>query len=162
MSTLYELTGQLLQLMEMAEDETCDPEAIRDTMEGLEMEVEEKADGYAKIIKTLEGNAASIDTEIKRLQEKKSSLANNINRLKKNLEKTMIVTGKKKFKTLLFGFNIQKNPPSVLIEEGAEVPEKYLVPQDPKIDKKAILADLKAGSSYDKISLVQTESLRIR
>ena len=54
------------------------------------------------------------------------------------------------------------DPPSVLIEEGAEVPEKYLVPQDPKIDKKAILADLKAGSSYDRIRLVQTESLRIR
>ena len=34
MSTLYELTGQYMDLMEMAEE--ADPDVLRDTLEGIE------------------------------------------------------------------------------------------------------------------------------
>lgn len=47
---LYELTGQYLTLQEMVEDETVDSEVLRDTMKGLDGEIEEKADAYASII----------------------------------------------------------------------------------------------------------------
>jgi len=76
----------------------------------------------------------------------------------------MIATGKTKFKTALFSFGIQKNPPSVKLDEGNLdlIPEEYLVPQDPKVDKKKILAELKEGKEFTWATLSQTESLRIR
>lgn len=156
---LYDLTGQYLELLEMLEDGEIDQQIIKDTLEGLDFELEEKAENYAKIIKMLEGNANTIDQEIKRLQGKKQSYAGNIDSLKRNLEQSMIATGKLKFKTELFSFGIQKNPASVVIDKS--VPEDYLIPQEPKIDKKAIKEFLKENST-DWAHLEQSESLRIR
>lgn len=164
MSTIYELTDDFLRLLEMAEDPETDPQAFADTLEGLEYEIEVKAENYAKIIKQLDSDAAGIDAEIKRLQAKKSAIANSQDRMKKTLEGAMIATGKVKFKTDLFSFNIQKNPPSVeLDEEHLElIPIEYLIPQDPKPDKKRMLAELKEGKELGFARLKQTESLRIR
>ena len=164
MSTIYELTDDFLRLLEMAEDPETDPQAFADTLEGLEYEIEVKAENYAKVIKQLDSDAAGIDAEIKRLQAKKSAIANSQDRMKKTLEGAMIATGKVKFKTDLFSFNIQKNPPSVeLDEEHLElIPIEYLIPQDPKPDKKRMLAGLKEGKELGFARLKQTESLRIR
>lgn len=164
MSTIYELTDDFLRLLEMAEDPETDPQAFADTLEGLEYEIEVKAENYAKVIKQLDSDAAGLDAEIKRLQAKKSAIANSQERMKKTLEGAMIATGKVKFKTDLFSFGIQKNPPSVeLDEEHLElIPIEYLIPQDPKPDKKRMLAELKEGKELGFARLKQTESLRIR
>ena len=45
--TLYELTGEWQQVLSMMEDPDVPEEAVRDTLEGLSGEIEEKADGYA-------------------------------------------------------------------------------------------------------------------
>ena len=164
MATIYELSGDYLRLLEMAEDPEMDPVAFADTLEGLEGEIEIKAEGYAKVIKELDKDGAGLDNEIKRLQAKKTTIANSIDRMKKALEQSMIITGKTKFKTELFSFGIQKNPPSVeLDEEHLElIPIEYLIPQDPKPDKKRMLQELKEGKELSFAKLKQTESLRIR
>ena len=56
----------------------------------------------------------------------------------------------------------KKNPPSVVIDDDQAVPFDYLVVQDPKPDKKRMLAELKAGKELPFARLKQTESLRIR
>ncbi len=165
MSTLYELTDDYLNLLEMAEDPDTDPEAFADTLEGIEGAIEDKADGYAKVIRTLEGDAAACDAESKRLRNKKQAIENNIKRMKQALQYAMEATGKTKFKTPLFSFGIQKNPAAVVMDEGyiENIPERFLIPQDPVIDKKAIKEALKAGEDLEGIAhLEQTESLRIR
>ena len=164
MATIYELTDDFLRLLEMAEDPETDPQAFEDTLEGLEYEIEIKAEGYAKVIKQLDSDAAGLDAEIKRLQAKKSAIANAQDRMKRTLEGAMIATGKVKIKTDLFSFGIQKTPPSVeLDEEHLElIPIEYLIPQDPKPDKKRMLAELKEGKELGFARLKQTESLRIR
>jgi len=50
MSTLYEITGNFIRLLEMAEEEEISEEALADTLESLEYDLAEKADQYAKII----------------------------------------------------------------------------------------------------------------
>ena len=164
MATIYELSGDYLRLLEMAEDPEMDPVVFADTLEGLEGEIEIKAEGYAKVIKELDKDGAGLDNEIKRLQAKKTTIANSIDRMKKALEQSMIITGKTKFKTDLFSFGIQKNPPSVeLDEEHLElIPIEYLIPQDPKPDKKRMLQELKEGKELSFAKLKHTESLRIR
>lgn len=164
MSTIYELTEDYLRLLELAEDPDTNPEAFADTLEGLEGEIEIKAEGYAKVIKELDKDSAGLDGEIKRLQEKKATITRSIDRMKRVLEGAMVATGKTKFKTDLFSFGIQKNPPSVdLDEEHLElIPIEYLIPQDPKPDKKRMLQELKEGKELSFAKLKQTESLRIR
>ena len=52
MSTLYEITGDYLRLLEMLEEEEAiDSKTFADTLEGIEGELEDKADGYARVIK---------------------------------------------------------------------------------------------------------------
>lgn len=158
---LYEITGALLELLEMATEQELDQKTINDTMEVMEFEFEEKADGYAKVIKTLEGNVDSLDKEIERLTKRKNTVKNNIASIKRNLEGAMITTGKTKFKTLLFNFGIQKNPVSVVIDDESQIPEEYLVAQEPKVDKTGLKNFLK-DNEVEWAHLVQTESLRIR
>ena len=118
MATLYKLTDDYLTLLEMAEDPDIDEQALRDTMEGIEGALEIKAEGYAKIIRMLEGDAAACDAESKRLRNKKQAIERNIDRMKKALQFAMQTTGKTKFKTALFSFGIQKNPASVVIDHA--------------------------------------------
>lgn len=162
MSTLYELTESYMQLLEMASDPDIDEEVLKDTMEGIDGEIEDKAENYAKVIKMLEANAGGVESEIKRLTVLKKTLNNSVDRMKKSLQSSMEATKKTKFKTALFSFGIQKNPVSLVIDDPAKVPEQYLIPQDPKVDNAAIKAALKDGVKFDFARLEQTMSLRIR
>nr|DAJ98182.1 MAG TPA: resistance protein [Caudoviricetes sp.] len=161
MAKLYEIVGAFKELLEMASEENMDQKLISDTLEGVEFEFEEKADGYAKVVKMLEGDVEAIDKEIKRLTEKKNTIKNNISGIKKNLENAMLITGKTKFKTLLFGYNIQKNPASVSIDDETLIPKDFWIEQEPKLDKKSLAAYLKENE-VSWAHLTQTESLRIR
>jgi len=163
MSTLYELKSEWMTLLDMLE-EGADPEVIEATLEGIDAEIEIKADNYARIIRQLEADVAALKSEIERMTERKKSLENNISRLKANLQDAMIVTGKEKFKTDLFSFGIQNNPPKVVIDDYAKIPVEYLIAQEPKVDNKAIKDFL--STTDDKRSffahLEQGKSLRIK
>ena len=123
-----------------------------------------KADGYATVIRQLEYDAEACGAEAKRFTEKKKFIENKIDRMKKSLQGAMELTGKTKFKTELFSFNVQNNPASVAVEADIkDIPERYLKPVDPKIDKELMKKDLKAGANLDGVAhLVQTRGLRIK
>lgn len=159
MSTLYELTNEYRVVLDMLQDGETDEQVLLDTLEGIDGEIEIKADNYAKIIKELEGNALSVKTEIDRLGNKKATLENNAKKLKDALEKAMREVKKDKFKTTLFSFNIQKNPPKLVID--LEVPDEFLVPQPPKVDNSKI-KDLLKTKELEFAHLEQGTSLRIR
>ena len=140
--TLYGITEQFLELLTWAEDPEVDDQAFNDTMEALSCEIEEKADGYAKVIKQLQGEAETIKTEIDRLNSRKEAIENHIKAMKGNLEQSMIVTGKEKFKTELFSFNIQNNAPSVVLDvDEDKVPEQFIVITK-KVDKTLLVRRL--------------------
>lgn len=161
MATLYELTEEYRQLLDMMEDDSVDPEVLKDTLEGVDGELEIKAENCAKVMAELCGKVDLIDREIERLKGKKDVLNNNIKRIKQQIEKSMIDTGKRKFKTDLFSFGIQKNPPAVVIDQEDQIPEEYWVAQEPKLNRTAIKQWLKENEA-DWAHLTQTESLRIR
>jgi Siphovirus Gp157. len=162
--TLYQLTDDWLKLYELmsepADEDTED--VILDTIEGIDGAIEDKADGYAKIPTQLAGDSELLKEQIDRLTARKKAIDNNAKKLKENLQKTMELTGKTKFKTNLFSFGIQNNPAAVAIDDESEVPDEYLIPQPSKIDKTAIKDALKAGEILSFAHLEQTQSLRIR
>ena len=165
MNTLYQLTADYMNLLEMAEDPDIDEQAFMDTLDGIEGAIEVKAENYAKIMRQLEADAAACDAESKRLKNKSKTIDNNIRRMKQALQFAMQTTGKTKFKTPLFSFYIQKNPASVVMDEQyiENIPERFLVRKDPEINRKAIRDAINAGEDIGGIAhLEQTESLRIK
>ena len=60
---LYELTEQYQILQDMAYDPEVDEQTLRDTMEGLWGEIEEKADGYAEIITGMKADIEALKEE---------------------------------------------------------------------------------------------------
>jgi len=163
--TLYQLTQEFETLLEIMEDPDVDPVTLEDTFEALGGEIEAKAEGYGKVIRQLEYNAGALKDEIDRLTKRKKAIDGNIDRMKKTIQAAMELIDKPKIDTELFTFRIQKNPASVVMDVNyiEDVPEEYLIAQDPKIDRKKIMADIKAGKDLDGIAhLEQGSSLRIK
>lgn len=163
MFSLYELTEDYLELLAMAEDPETDEQCFIDTLEGIDGALEDKADNYVKIMKQLETNEAGLDAEIKRLQARKDAMKKKSETMKKSLQSMMEATGKEKFKTELFSYNIQNNPPKLILTcDENDIPIQYLIAQDPKIDRTKIKNDIKSGMDIDFAHLESDRSLRIR
>lgn len=163
--TLYELTDELMQLLELAEDPEVDPEVLEDTLAALTGEIEDKAVGYGKVIRQLESDAVALKAEEARLNNRRKTLENNVKRMKDSLFTTMKILNRQKIDTELFKFSIRKNPAAVVMDEQyiESIPKEYLIPQEPKIDRAKLKEDLKAGKDLDGIAhLEQGESLTIK
>ena len=160
--TLYEMTDNYKAVLEMAQNPDIDEQAIKDTLEAIQGDIKEKADGYAKVIKELDGETDKLTAEIKRLTDRKNTIQNNIAYMKQSLKEAMTATGNLKFRTDLFSFNIQKNPPALIVDNEETIPSEYLIPQEPKIDKKAIINFLKNGNKVPYAHIEQSEGVRIR
>ena len=162
MATLYELTNEFKELLFLAETEDLDEQTLADTLESLGCELEDKADGYAKVIRELEGQASTLKSEIDRLSNRKRLIENNIKRMKSSLQEAMKVSGKPKFKTSLFSFNIVKNGGKQPLDIYDKVPEEYsVVKLEP--DKDKIRQALESGEELPFAILQERgESLRIR
>lgn len=166
---LYEITADFLALQNMLEDPDVDPQAVADTLEAVEGELEWKAENYAKVIRNLEGNVAAIKTELDRLTVKKKICEAGIQRLKDTLQEAMTITGKTKFKTDLFSFAIQKNGgalPVIVDVDTAYLPDECVIIEE-KPDKKALatfLEDPEKKEVYSKYAHFgeRGESLRIK
>ena len=144
MSNLYQLTNNYETVLNMLYDEDVDEQMILDTLEGIEGEIEDKADGYAKIIKELEARRDARKAESKRLSDSAKVFDNRVNSLKQNLFNAMKQTGKTKFATDLFTFNIAKNGGKQVLTIDGDVPEEY-TKTIIENDTEKIRADLEAG-----------------
>lgn len=154
---LYELTEMYLNLKDMDIEEGD----LNAALENIDDEIETKADNIAKVLRDFDGDIEALKSEEERLAKKRKAIENRQKQLKEYLQNAMLVLDKRKFKTDLFSFNIQKNAPSLKILDESKIPEDYY-----KIEKKLNKNDLKEavknGLFEDAAELVQTESLRIR
>lgn len=160
MPTMYEIAEQFraLSMMDGTDEEIA--QAIADTWESVELAFEDKAENYAKIIAQEKAGAKALDGEIKRLTERKKARDNKADRMKAVLYSAMQAAGKVKFTTPLFTFDIQKNAPSVIVDDEKAIPDEYKT-YEVKIDKIAIKEVLKSGT-VPGAHLEQGESLRIK
>lgn len=161
MTTLFNLTDNYKQVYDLIAEQG-DEQALNDTLESINDALEDKADGYVSVIKSLESDNKAIDDEIKRLQQRKTTNKNGIDRLKESLKVYMEATGKTKFKTALNSYNIQNNPPSLNVIEEKHIPSDFWLSQAPKLDKKALLKHIKENDDVDGVEIKQTQSLRVR
>lgn len=156
-ATLYELKDMYLNLMDLDLEE----EELRNALENIDDEIEVKAENYAGVIKNLEAEVDAYKKEIERMSKIKKSLESRASLLKSNLEQAMIELDKKKFKTSLFPFNIQRNAPGIKILDEDKIPEEF-VEYEKRIKKNDLKKAIKEGLETDAAILVESESLSIR
>lgn len=138
---LYELTEQYEEVMNFFYDGETDEQTILDTLESIEGEIEDKADNYARMIKNLSAEAEMVKAEADRLNRRYKSLNARAEWLKGTLKANMEFIGKTKFKTALFSFSVSKNggkQPMTITENLGEIPNKFLIQQDPLVNKEAV------------------------
>lgn len=130
MSTLYELSGYYQELSSMLDDPETDQDSFLAALSAISDEIEIKADNYAKLIRNMETSIESITIEQKRLAARKNTLEKSIAQLKDNLQEAMLIMGKRKFKTDLFSFAIQKNGgalPIIMDVDTSMLPDEYVI-----------------------------------
>ena len=146
MTTLRELTKDLMEVQELANNPDIPPEALADTLNGLEGMFNEKAVRIGHVLLNGDSDITAIDDEIRRLTARKNVIRNGKDRLRDYLRMNMEAGGITKIECPLFTITLVKPRDVADVFDADELPPKYIrtkVTHAP--DKKAILDDLKSG-----------------
>ena len=167
-ATLYEITGDLIELNKLMEnlvDENGEPrepteeefETMKDWFTETYDGFKAKFDNYCKFIKNLQLSAANAEAEKNnfkaensRLTKRAAAYENRAKAVRNLLRWGMERLNLQKFKSDVFTANIQNMSGKVIKiaitatqKDLSALPEKYLKPRE--VDTKAILQDLKDG-----------------
>lgn len=159
---LYELTATYQRL----QNEIENGEDYDGILAVIGDEIEDKADGYARVIRNMEAQVASFKEEEKRIAEKRKRLESGVEKLKQNLFDSMKKTGKTDFKTELFSFKIQRNggkqPVIVDVKDTSELPDELVkITEAPDLDAIRKYIEETGDLSYAHLG-ERGESLRIK
>lgn len=165
MARMYELTGEYARLL--GELESCtadsDEDEIYAELEAVEGDISDKAENYARFIQNLESDVDAYSAEIQRLTDRKRAAENRIRRAKADLLAGMQGANMKKIQTSIGKWSVRTNPIRVEVEDMDKLPERFLIPQPPKVDKLAIRNEYKAtGEMLEGLRYVQEASVQFR
>lgn len=166
---LYEISQEYLAVLEMAQNEDIDADAIRDTLEGIQGEFEGKVDNTACVIKQINAEAEAIKAEADKLLTRAKTRKAKADRMKLFLQEQMNAVGIKKVETTRNVVSVQKSPEAVRIanEEAflgwaVMEHEEYIKQRPQEPDKTKIKEALRSGAEIPGVSLQSGESVRIR
>lgn len=160
---MYELTEAYAELMLQLEDadNPVAQEKILQALANVGDAIADKGEAYARIIKNEESDIATLDKEIKRLQDMKKTKENTVRRMKGNMYFAMEIAGATSIQTSIGKWRIQQNPPKVEVVDLSRVPARFLVEQEPQVNKKAILEEFRlSGEIFPGVSIVRENSVR--
>jgi chromosome segregation ATPase len=167
MTTLYQLTGERLDLENKLKELNLDEQTIQDTLEGESLAIQHKIESYGYVIKNLRAPALAIDEEIKRLQERKKAFDSQADKIEAWLKDNMVKCEISKVECTAFTIALQDNPPSVHVSDESVIPQDFMRQSIPKVpppapDKVAIAKAIKEGKEVAGCNLVQTQRLVIK
>lgn len=158
---LFELTENYVKFFTEFESADEVTEEMQEMADNLNVEIEEKCDNYAKMIRNLEADAEAYKNQEKIFTDKRRSAEKKATDMKKFIEYSMQQTKQQRVKTNLFTLNIQKNTPSLEITSEDHIDDSYYRVER-ILNKRELLNDIKEGLIVDGVEIKQTESLRIR
>lgn len=153
---IYEIEQAITDLVDPETGEIADFEAL----DALSMARDEKIENIALWIKNLAAESKAIREEEKSLAERRRAAETKADSLQRYLDR--ILDGNK-FSTPKVAISYRKSKAVEIADEEAFVKAgAYLVPQDPKIDKKAISEALKNGTVIAGAELVERNNMQIK
>jgi hypothetical protein len=163
---IYEIEEEIQKVLDAFEqgieeavnEETGEVKSLADYLEELNATKETKINNlgcYCKntqyLIDGLKAEKKNLDERMKVAQKKLDSA----------MEYLKTVTEGKKYETPQFTVSYRKSQ-SVEIKDGADIPPEFLVPQEPKADKKALKKAMKDGAVFEGISLVEKVNMSVK
>lgn len=127
--TLYEITGEAAAL-QAAFDEAETPEEMEQALasyDGVMTDLDQKAEGYAKLIQNWRAEAKALRDEERRLAARRRARENGIERLTECMKSSMDFLGIRSLSAGIFKLSIAKNggkSPVVIDDENA-IPDEY-------------------------------------
>lgn len=166
MRSIYELTGDMLNIQDMMEsEEELNDEDLAALFDEVSGDYNLKMENCCRVIKNLENSITGLKAESDRLTERRKSIENNIKRLKTTMFESMKVTGTDKIYGETFNLAIQKNggkAPLILNVAVEGLPDE-LVRIEKKPNNDAIREYIKETGDMTYAELGEIgESLRIR
>lgn len=162
---LYEITNEITEFQSMVDAGEIPEEAIEDTLAGIELEFDEKADNIASLIKSLNAEAEAIEAEAKALMARAKSKKNNIEHLKSYLSQAFKEIDKSKLETTRNVISFRKSE-KVVVEDDLEFYQEYpdfcKVKTEVKPDKTAIKKLLKGGMDIKGCRIEETTNIQIK
>lgn len=146
MATLHEVSNQYIELFALIENPESEgmAEAIKNSLDGIQVEFEEKAKSIAYIITNACSDIDSIDSEIDRLSERKKAMSKKIDSVKEYLRQNMEACEIKKISSPLHTITLATGREIVDITDENVIPDEYMsVTTKIQPDKKMILTKLK-------------------
>lgn len=157
---LYEIANDLREVLELAAN--TEDDNYKDTLEMVQFEFAEKAEGIALYIKELLAEAEAIKAEEKVLEGRRKAKENKAERLKQYLDDSMKRTKTPKLETSKVVLSYRKSSTVNIINQDL-LPEGFTeVVETLKIDKKKIADAIKQGNEVPGAELVENRNLQIK
>ena len=156
MSSLYNLTKDFLEIANKLDELDLDQEIIQDTLESLQMPIEEKAENIIKFTRNLEAMAEARKAEAKRLTEQAAKDLKKAESLLNGLDNALKMLGKTKLTAGVFEVNYKKGSEVVEINEDLLPADCWVIQSVKKpLDKPTLKKWVKAGQEIPGVSIVR-------
>ena len=165
---LYEITAQYKELETLEASEDLPAEVIRDTLDGLQGDLQLKSTNVGYFIRNLEATAEAIEHAIMTMQTRADRARKRAQSLKDYLLFNMQACSITKIECEHFTLQVKNNPPSVIVDSEADVPPEFWrqppqPPVPPKvIDKKLLAEAFKNGVAVPGAHSEQRQRLDIK
>lgn len=170
MATLYEINWDIDKLLatdfsadeELVDTSTGEIFNLKEKLDELEIDLNTKLENVGCYIKNLDSDIEALKNEEKTLAERRRVKENKLERLKQYLSDNLQVAGMQKFESPRCVLSFRKSE-QVVISEGAEIPEEFIIRKVTEQPDKKLLKDaIKQGFEFDGISIVENKNLQIK
>lgn len=164
---LYDYDARLQELIEQADPDTGEiPEEIWKEIDeltaGREEELEHWLEALAFAYQNQRAEAEAIKAEKLRLQSKQAAAENRSERIKQYMTEIMLRENVGKMKTPRGVTLSWRAATSVFVDDPKQIPPAYWIAQLPKLDQRALLADLRNGADVAGATLETKQHLQIK
>lgn len=167
--TLYELMEGYENFLRAVENGDVPEEAIADTLEAIEADIDEKIDNTACLLKVLEAEEKAIKEEEDRLAERRKVKANARERIKNYLTDMLLAMGKTEFETARNKISFRKTHGKVVLADEKAFIEWASVNDDslltygkPTVNKTAIKLAIEGGKKINGAEIVVSQSMQLK
>lgn len=151
---LYEINNAILDCIDMETGEIIAPEKL----ESLQMDKHEKLRNIAFVALNAAADVAAYEEQEKKFAARKKAAKATVAWAKETLAREL---GGEKMKEAEFTVSYRKSE-TVEVADVNAVPDEFLTPQAPKVDKVGLKKAIKGGAVIDGVTIAEKQNIQIK